>query len=114
MKVNFEKITLSRILKTGAVLGAIVIAFSIFISNYESSYEQQVQSWRREKNDFFKTDESSPIVNKENFKGLTYFDPDMKYKVEAHLVPLKDTTPFTVIRTDGKKDNYFKYAIATF
>jgi uncharacterized protein (DUF1684 family) len=107
-------VKLSFILKTSAILGAAVIAFSIFISNYESSYEQQIHRWRKEKNDFLKNDESSPIADKENFKGLNYFVPDIKYKVEAHLVPLNDTTPFTVIRTDGKRDQYFKYAIATF
>lgn len=114
MKVNFEKITLSGILKIGAIAGAAVIAFSIFISNYESSYEQQVYGWRKDKDRFFKQDPSSPIENKENFKGLKYFEPNMKYKINAHLVPLHDTVPFTVVRTDGKKDQYFKFAIATF
>ena len=114
MKVNFENITTSLIIKTGVAIVTLVIIASLIFNNYKNSYHQKVADWRKQKDHYFRTNEESPILEKDSFPGLTYFEPNIEYRVNAHLVLLHDTTPVFILRTDGKKDQYTRFAIATF
>jgi hypothetical protein len=114
MKGNFEKIKLSTLLKIAVGIGIAAILVSVFISNHKNSYAEMIHDWRQQRDEYFKSDPSSPIEDKENFSGLNYFDPDLEYKVEAHVTLLNDTSTFTMNRTDGKKEIYKRYAIASF
>lgn len=114
MKVNFEQIKLSTILKIAAGIGALAIIASIFISNYKSSYNEMVHDWRKQKDYYFIDDPESPIEDKESFKGLEYFKPNLEFKTDAHITMLNDSTSTVINRTDGRKEKYLRYAIATF
>jgi uncharacterized protein (DUF1684 family) len=54
------------------------------------------------------------MEDKENFPGLNYYPPDDKFKVLASLLLLKDTVPITIKRSDGKEENYLRFAKAFF
>lgn len=70
--------------------------------------------WRDQKDNYFRSSDNSPIVNRDSFTALSYFDPDIKYKIKAHITRLKATDTLTMLRTDGEIDHYLKFAIATF
>ncbi|MFB6125053.1 MAG: DUF1684 domain-containing protein [Halanaeroarchaeum sp.] len=58
----------------------------------ESAWRERVQAYRREKDDFFATDEDSPLPaeRREDFEGLAYFDLDPNYRVVARLQAVRD------------------------
>lgn len=118
MKVFSEKKINPFSIVTGiALVGMVLITVSILLfSNEETDpgYIKQIQQFRQEKDLEFKTGEESPIENKEKFDGLAYFFPNINYRVEARLNLVKDSIPITILRSDGKQDNYVKYAEATF
>jgi len=114
MKVNFETITLSTIIKVAVFLVIVAIAGNVFISNYKSSYKEMIYDWRKQKNEYFKNSPDSPIEYKEDYTALSYFDPNPSFKTEARLTLLHDSTSFVVNRTDGRKEKYMRYAIANF
>lgn len=114
MKVSFNKIRFSTIIWIGIVVAGLLIGFSLLMSNIKDSYDEKVMDYRRQKNQYFKTSEDSPIPDKVNFTGLNYFEPDKKYQVKAEISLLDDTIPLSILRSDGRKDDYSRYALATF
>ncbi len=78
-------------------------------------YRQQMDSARKQKDNFFLTDAGSPILDKTAFKALTYFEPDPAYRVVARLEPFADKTQKLVVRmSDGSQEIYDKFAHAVF
>lgn len=114
MKVNFKNITVSNIITLAIAIAVITIIISIWVNNAKRSHKQMVMDWRDQKDTYFKTNDDSPILDRENFTGLSYFDPTTEFRAEAKLTLLHDSIPVTMLRTDGKKDSYIKYAIAVF
>src|SRR6185312_9580399 len=114
MKVSFDKIRFSTIIWFGVAVAALLIGFSLLINNIKDSYNEKVRDYRKQKNVYFKNSADSPIPDKENFKGLNYFAPDKKYQVKAEVSLLDDTIPLAILRSDGRKENYIRYALATF
>ncbi len=114
MKVNFNRIRFSTIIYIGIGLAVVLIVFSVVMSNIKDSYAVKINDYRKQKDEHFKSSADSPIMNKESFKGLSYFEPDKKYQVKADVSLLDDTIPITILRSDGKRDNYIRYALATF
>jgi uncharacterized protein len=114
MKVNSNTLSTSAIIKIAAGIAVLVIIGSIIFSNHKSGYEQIVWDWREQKDNYFLTDTTSPIIGKEKFSGLNYFIPDPEYKVKANITLLHDSIPIIINRTDGQNEKYIKYAIASF
>jgi uncharacterized protein (DUF1684 family) len=114
MKVNFKNITVSNIITLAVAVAVITIIISIWINNAKRSHSQMVTDWRDQKDAYFKTNDESPILDRENFTGLNYFDPSIEFRTEAKLTLLNDSVPISMLRTDGKKEKYIKYAIAVF
>lgn len=79
------------------------------------TYKQQVEAERNEKDKFFRTSADSPITDKTKFDGLSYFAPDLSYRLVARLEPFADKTQKLVVRmSDGSEEVYDKYAHAVF
>ena len=79
------------------------------------TYRQQVMAERKKKDEFFRTNAESPIVEKGAFTGLSYFAPDPAYRVVARLEPFADRTQKLVVRmSDGSQEVYDKFAHAVF
>jgi uncharacterized protein (DUF1684 family) len=78
-------------------------------------YYHNIEDERTAKDEEFRTSDNSPIENKEAFQGLSYFEPDLQYRVMATLVPYKGDDKRLVINyTDGTETVYEKFAYATF
>lgn len=109
-----------------ALLLLTVLYFSFFDNNSSSSgsldatvnaeqYNQQLSEERKKKDDSFKTGADSPLTDKANFKGLSYFPADPSYRVIARLEPFADKTQKLVVRmSDGSEEVYDKFAHAVF
>ncbi len=79
------------------------------------TYRQEMEEVRAKKNQFFRTDAESPLLDKKGFTGLSYFAPDPAYRVVARLEPFADKTQKLVVRmSDGKEEVYDKFAHAVF
>ncbi len=83
-------------------------------TNNNTSTKENIVKTRQEKDKFFKTNEKSPILEKDNFKNLHYFDYAPTYKVEAHIHPEKAKDTLYITSSKGEKEPYLKYAKAHF
>ena len=109
MKIRFRTIMVA-----GMSLAVLLIVLSIFMSLRKSTISQKILDFRKQKNHYFRTSIDSPVPDKENFPGLNYYLPDDKYKVQATLMLLKDTVPLTILRSDGREEQYSRFAKAYF
>ena len=73
---------------------------------HEPPYEDQILEFRRGKDDFFRSANTSPIPHEQrhHYEGLQYFAPDERYRVDAlTLQPDPDPTNTTeIVTSDGK------------
>src|SRR5947208_3480966 len=108
------KIRYKTMMVAGMALAVALILLSIVSSYNKNTPSQKLLDFRKQKDHYFRTSPDSPIANKENFKGLVYYEPNSNLKVKANLALLNDTLPFTLSKNDGKKTKYIRYAIANF
>jgi len=68
----------------------------------DEDYVKEIESFRREKDYFFKSDPESPIPQtlREQFRGLASFPVDPKYRVRAKLI--RDPNPQKVVLATSK------------
>lgn len=96
-----------------AVVG--IVLYSLPGNETSDEYIRELQHERKEKDTFMKSGDDSPFANaKEPFTGLHYFEPDLKYRVSANLLPLQTKNVLTLPTSDGKEKQYQEYAIAEF
>jgi uncharacterized protein (DUF1684 family) len=71
-------------------------------------YVEALRRNRAEKDDFFADHPQSPIPpeDREGFDGLTYFDPDPSYRVEATVTRHGEPDPVEMETTDGRVVRY--------
>lgn len=79
----------------------IFILFITACNTHDSLYIKEVNEFRNFKNGQFKNDEQSPILDKNNFLGLNYFEVDVSYKVKGTFVPV-DFPQYIVLHADKK------------
>lgn len=115
MKVS-SNLTSKTILSFLIGIVVVMILISLFSNEkkVDNRYFNSIEEFRKGKDIYFKMDEKSPLENKGIFEGLNYFLPDPAYKVMASLELIIDTSLFQVIRSDGKKESFRKYAYASF
>lgn len=116
----------NKYLLGGLLLGVLLVLYYAFFDGGDASadgygvanpetYRQAVDTARREKDRFLRTSAESPLTDKANFTGLTYFNPDLSYRVTARLEPFADKTQKLVVRmSDGSEEVYDKFAHAVF
>lgn len=81
----------------------------------DEEFAAQMKEQREEKEIFFRTSPESPIENKANFKGLTYFAPDQNFRVLANLTPYEgEEKEMKVAYTDSTTDTYERLYFADF
>jgi uncharacterized protein (DUF1684 family) len=114
MKVGSYKIKTKTLIVAGIVISVGFILTSVVTSGLQDRYDQDIVSYRDQKNDFFKTSEESPIEDQPGLKGLNYFEPDKKYRVKPVLSFIKDSSSIKIINNDGERDKYWRYAKAIF
>ena len=77
---------------------------------------QRVMEWRRERDEFFKTQERSPLTTKQKriFKGLKYYPFDPQYifsgQIERYSFYINDSKYYATILTNrGTSKRYIRY-----
>jgi len=80
----------------------------------QGEYEKEIKEFRESKDNDFRTTDWSPIRDKKSFKGLSYFSPNIDYKVIANLEYISSGETLSMKMTQGNNKTYLKYAIATF
>ncbi len=82
----------------------------------ESSYKEQVERSRAEKDRFFAVHPQSPLEprDKRGFTKLDYFEPDEKYRFTAALEPSDEEEVVKLNTSTGSFQEYVVYAIFRF
>jgi uncharacterized protein (DUF1684 family) len=80
----------------------------------EQSYIDEINKERKDKDEFMRNAEDSPMPQKESFKGLNYFPPDPRYRIHANLTPVAQKEIVSLTTNDGKSQSYLTYAWAEF
>lgn len=97
------------------VVIAVVIVFYSSSNSNPSSYIEQINKERAEKNNFMLSSKESPFAGgQKNFGGLSYFPVDPHYKIVADLIPIESKKIVVLKTSDGKEDRYIDYAYAEF
>jgi uncharacterized protein (DUF1684 family) len=78
--------------------------------------DQRVLEWRKERDEFFKTHERSPLPprEKKNFRGLKYFPFDSKYvyyaEIERYIFHINNPRYYATFLTNkGTNKRYIRY-----
>jgi uncharacterized protein len=108
---------------------ATIVFYSLTGGESPEDYAQIILKEREEKDEFMKSDNGSPFRSvgtqtegKEkdstrtsiDSKTLNYFAPDLKFKVNANLVPIENKKVVVLPTSDGKEKKYLEYAFAEF
>ena len=96
-----------------------ILIYLIFISSFttiiscsetngkDNIYLKEIKKFRFDKDSSFRFSDTSPIPEDErdNFQGLNYYAPDMKYVVKAKFIPNKkpDTIIVSTTQPDDKR-----------
>jgi uncharacterized protein (DUF1684 family) len=93
----------------------VIVVYSSGVGNNDADYPLEVKARRAEKDDFMKTSADSPFKDShEPFRGLKYFDPDPKFRINADLEPIENKKMVVLRTSDNKEQRYLEYAYATF
>ena len=97
------------------VVAVAVLWYSLLGGQSPEEYAKEIEFERKEKDRFMKNGEDSPFKgSKEVFSGLKYFQPDLKYRINAELVPIPDKKLIVLPTSDGKEKKYLEHAYAQF
>ena len=93
----------------------ITVFYSFQGSQDDEAHRKEIEQERDEKDRFMLTSAESPFAKApEEYKGLNYYAPDIKYRVIANLRPIKEKKPVVLATNDGKEQRYVEYAYAEF
>ncbi|CAD5247663.1 MULTISPECIES: DUF1684 domain-containing protein [unclassified Imperialibacter] len=96
---------------------AVVVGVVIFLANSgdesPEEYIASIEKERQEKNEFMRSSSDSPFKGKE-FTELKYFPADPAYKVMANVNQLEARELVTLGTSDGKTQQYQKFAFVEF
>lgn len=102
------------IIFAAAILLAVVF-YSLQSGSNDQEYMAAIEKERVEKDDFMRSGEGSPFAGREGeFRGLAYFAPNPKYRVQADLEPVSQPNMRLLQTSDSKEAHYMEYAWATF
>jgi uncharacterized protein (DUF1684 family) len=78
----------------------------------ESAWRAELERHRERKDDFFATERQSPIPadQRDAFDGLSYFEPDPDYRVEASLDPVESDETVVMDTTVDTEQEYERVA----
>jgi uncharacterized protein (DUF1684 family) len=81
-----------------------------------ATWRGELASHRAEKDEFFAEHPQSPIPpgERDDFSGLSYFDPDPAYRVRATVETHDDPEPIDVETTEGVPQRYLRVATLHF
>ena len=89
----------------------------MFIQSGGSSeeYSIEIENFRKEKHEFFKSSKTSPFVEKNiPYEPIVYFPADPNFKVRGKLDRLTSRETLSIANSDGSETVYLKFARAKF
>lgn len=96
-------------------IGLVIILLSVFDTNGNASYIEEVTKARKKNEEYLAKGEGSPFIEgKIEFKGLQYFPIDPRYKITASFRPSTERKLYTILTSDGNEEKYAEYGYATF
>jgi uncharacterized protein (DUF1684 family) len=106
----------STIVLTLFILAAIAfIVYSLKTGLSPEEYKAKLLQEREEKDLFMRNSDESPFAkSKQKFKALSYFEPDLAYKVNARLVEIPSKKMILLATSSGEEERYLEYAFAEF
>lgn len=102
------------------LIAVVAIAFVIYLLSGDEgtseAYIKEIQNERTEKAKFMKESEESPFAGDSTtqFTNLNYFEPDVKYRVNADIEPIQNKKMVILPTSDDKEKKYLEYAYASF
>ena len=90
------------------------IFYSLSGGPSDEAYIETIRKEREEKDAFMKGEESPFADSASAFTGLTYFAPDLKYRLMANLEPIESKQVIVLPTSDGLEQKYLEYAYASF
>ncbi|WP_226390494.1 DUF1684 domain-containing protein [Penaeicola halotolerans] len=99
------------------VVSIVILYYSFQGGESIDDYESRVMSERQRQEKFLRFNSESPFNvedAKAEFKPLSYYPINTRYKVKARLTPVQNQKLLELPMTDGSQAKYIKYAIAQF
>ncbi len=110
----------TRLVKVMVISAGVVLAFMFYFHNQsmvdKKNYVKIIEEKRFKSDKFMRTSASSPFKDslRDSYHGLNHFDPDLKYRVQALIVPIEVKDQLIIPTSDGLKQRYQKFAYAEF
>lgn len=93
----------------------VIILFYSFSGEEDvAGYITKIREEREKKDQFMRSDESPLGEARDTFQGLTYFEPDIRYRIQADLEPIPKKNVVVLATSTGEENSYLEYAWATF
>lgn len=97
------------------ILVVVIVFYSFRTGTDETAYRAELKKEREEKDMYMRSADDSPFADSTAaYKGLNYFEPDMRFRIKAALTEIKDRKPVVLQTSDGKQQSYVEYAYAEF
>jgi len=102
------------------IIAIVALLATIFYYSFKGNssnedYIATITKERKAKDEMMRSGEDSPFGDeKKNFKGLSYFPPDINYRISAKLIPIENKRMVVLPTSDGKDKKYLEYAFAEF
>jgi len=102
-----------------SIIAAVLVGFSgcgtkedNTLSNLNGNYAES----RKAKNEFFKDDPESPLLDEDkgDFSELNYFDPDSKYKFTGPIQKYEEQEVVEMLTSTSELRNFYKYGYFNF
>lgn len=111
MRFNTQRLFFVGIL----LLVALLVFYSLMDQHKEEDIVLKIENFRRQKDLAFKERDDSPIENREAFRQLSYFPPDLSYRIRADWEPIgRQEADFLVQMTDSSFQRLYAVAYAYF
>ena len=99
-----------------ALVGVVIsLYYGVWGNQADGVYVDTIVKSRKDKDDFMRNSRNSPFAKeKEPFQELKYFPPDLNYRIQANLTPVRNRSVITLTANDGSSQSYLQYAWAEF
>lgn len=97
------------------MVGVIVVSAIVFftLSSSDENYTEAIYQFRTKYEENLRVMADSPFIG-EDFDGLSFYEPNPDYRVDAKSIPLTEKQIISLNTSDGKKRNYIKTTLLVF
>jgi uncharacterized protein (DUF1684 family) len=94
----------------------LIVIYTFSDAEQSTTHQQQLEEYRKDKDKMFRDSKDSPLNDKQkaSFKGLSYFEPDISYRLNASLRYPDTDTLINMLTTTGEERLLKTYAYADF